>query len=208
MMALLTVALLAFQPAIDNQAAENFSLEAGGLRHQSGFLCPMTLPDANLVGSRKGSPVDPSALGAFCEYQEQGQPVAYLAFSPREDTTLTNSWCRALPAALHLQMGPRLPGVAKYEDVHSWPDNAPTPTIQGEPVAPVTCLLARPPFTPAIIVYSVAAFDHDGWTVKAVGTPIPPPCCAGYRGARLIAKDMLALILVLETTEKFRSPGV
>lgn len=202
----LAAAFLTLQPAIDNQAAQTFSVEADGLRHQSGFLCPMALPDANLVGSRNGSPEDGAAAGSFCEYQENGQPVAYLSFSLRQAAALTDDWCRGLPSALHLQMGPRLPGVAKYEDVHGWPENAPTPTILGEPVAPVTCLLARPPFTPAIIVYSVAAFDHDGWTVRAVGTPIPPPCCAGYRGVRLTAKDMLALILVLETTKKFSPP--
>lgn len=207
MAAWIAAAFLALQPALDNQAPQAFTVEAEGLRHQSGFLCPKSLPDAVLVGSRNGSPEDSTAAGTFCEYQEDGQPVAYLSFSPKQDAPLTNGWCRSLPSKLRLQMGPRLPGIAKYEDVQAWPQGLPSPTVLGEPLAPVTCLLGRPPFTPAIIVYSVAAIEYDAWTVRAVNTPIPPPCCAGYRGARLTAKDMLALILILETTDKFSPPA-
>ena len=207
MLGWIVAGLLAVQPAIDNQAADTFSVEADGLRHQSGFLCPAALDEAKLIATRNGSPGDPTAGGSFCEYREGDQPVAYLAFSRKEGAPLTDGWCRRLPSMLHLQMGPRLPGVARYEGIDAWPEGAPVPQVQGENVNPVTCTLARPPFTPAIIVYSVAAFDHGDWTVRAVNTPIPPPCCAGYRGVRKISKDMLALILVLETTQKFARPS-
>lgn len=201
----LLAALIAAQPAPDNRAAAEFAAEAGGLRHiASGYFCPPTIPDATLVGSRPGDPTDPSATGAYCEYREAGQPVAYLSISPEASPALTDEFCQSLPKALKLEIGPRLPGIRQYDALGPWPEALGAPTVEGEPVAPSTCTLSRPP---QIIVYSAAAFTRSDWTVRAITTPIQPPCCAGHRGARLIAKDLLALVLITATTEAYTPPS-
>ena len=209
MIALLLAGLLGsaptFQPTLDNQVPDAFTVETDGMRHTgSGYSCPLTIPDAALVGTRPGAPGDPSAEGAYCEYHERGQPVAYLAISRESGPALTNDMCQALPRSLDLEIGPRLPGLRQYDEVGPWPEGLPAPTVAGEPITPLTCTLSRPP---RIIVYSVAAFARNGWTVRATAIPIPPPCCNGHPGVRLVAKDLLGLILLINTTESFKPPS-
>jgi hypothetical protein len=206
MSAWLVAIALSLQTPADNQASAAFTVVDQALRHESGFLCPAAFGDIRLAGSRPGAPGDPGAPGAYCEYQEAGQTVAYLAFSPENGPALTDAACQRLPGALRLQAGPALPGVRRYEPVGPWPERAPPLTVQGKPMTPVTCTLARPPFTPAIIVYAAAAFSHAGWTIRAINTPVPPPCCAGYPGARPVIKDLLQMVLLHETARGYEPP--
>ena len=199
----LIVGALAPQSTVNNTAPEAFAAEAGGLRHvASGFFCPSRLPDATLSGSRPGAPGDATADGAYCEYQEAGKPVAYLRFSRANGPALTDQYCQSLPQALKLQMGPMLPGIRQYDHVGPWPEGLAPPSVDGEPIAPLTCALSRPP---RIVIQSTAAFTRAGWTVTAIGTPIPPPCCNGHNGLRLVAKDMLSLVLIIETTASYKA---
>jgi len=185
-----------------------FAPEADGVRHVSGFFCPAAVGEAKLAKSENGSPIDGDAdNSAFCEYQEDGQRVGYLLFSRTSGPVLTDAWCKRLPASLRLQQGPRLPGVSKYEEVEPISGSWPSVRVDGSEVQPVACTLARAPFTPGIIVYSATAFQHQGWTVRAINTPLPPPCCNGYPGVRLIVKDLLGLVLISQTAERFRRPA-
>lgn len=191
----------------NGQSVTTFTPEPDGVRHVSGFFCPTEIGEARLAKSGAGSPVDPGGdSSAFCEYEEDGQRVAYLLFSATSGPVLTDDWCQRLPDVLRLQRGPRLPGVSRYEGVDPFPEGLPAPVTNGQKLETSTCTLSRAPFTPGIIVYSVAAFEHEGWTVRAVNTPIPPPCCNGYPGVRHIVKDLLALVLITETARKSSTP--
>ena len=200
----LILSAISAQATVDNTVSDAFVVEDGGLRHvTSGFFCPSRIPDATLSASRLGAPGDATAEGAYCEYEEAGKPVAYLKFSRASGPPLTDQYCQSLPQALKLQMGPMLPGIRQYDQVGPWPEGLAPPSVDGEPIAPLTCALSRPP---RIVIQSTAAFTRAGWTVTAIGTPIPPPCCNGHSGLRLIAKDMLSLVLIIETAASYRAP--
>ena len=188
-------------------AMKAFEVEPSGafLHTASGFRCPRTAEGVVLTGIGEGSlPGLTGEAAVWCEYSDQVGPVARLSISrdPPQEPVLTQAFCRGLWTALKLPMGPgRLPGVSKTVGP-AQQKTLPTLQIGGEDAPLWRCSTIREPYEVPTIVVDVSALRApNGWTVRAIHTPAPPPCCASYRDAMPFTFFTQALLLVWEATD-------
>jgi len=201
------VAAILTRAAPEAQAA--FAVDKGVLVHKaSGFSCPAGAGGgATLSGVALGAlPGQAGADPAYCEYSDATGVVERLAFAKDDPAApvLDEAFCRGLPKALKLTLGAGgLPGNSSF----TAPVQAPTgpETVRGQAVPVWQCGLMRPPYTRPTIVLNVAALrPAGGWTVLALHTPAPPPCCRGYRDAVLPSFYMRPLLLAGEAVRAAR----
>ncbi len=111
-----------------------------------------------------------------CAYAAKGRTVAYPSFS-RAVQPIDAGWCKALPKALSLDMGPAIIGLSgqrKYEAPHRLTEM----DIAGLPT--FACSWSRPPVDRPVLITMVMAAQKGGWTATAIHTPPAPPGLNGY----------------------------
>lgn len=162
-------------------AAAAFRLEDRALLHiETGLRCPATFRDTQLVDLVANIPGHPNGRGVTCIYVGPNGLEGFLAF--RNDLAagvgIVEEECRGLPRTLGLDMGPPLPGIARFEG--ALPSALGPINVKGAPRPVSTCGWTREPFSLPIVISVVSALQVGGWTVQAAHLPPPPPCCAGY----------------------------
>lgn len=193
------------------EARERFGAsETGEIFHKaSGLTCPAR--SLGLALERVGVGALPNQTGAdvaYCEYAGADGAVARVSFA-REDAAgpvLGDTFCRGLTKALKLRLGPgALPFNSRILGPAQPPVMATLPV--GEQAVPVwRCSQIREPFADAILVFDAAAVrPPGGWTILALHTPKPPPCCASYRTPMAMSFFILPIFMIAEILEAPRS---
>ncbi|MCR5878117.1 hypothetical protein [Phenylobacterium sp. J367] len=169
------------------EARPLFAETAEGLVHvPSGFHCPSKPAQGVVLNSVAAGPFagSPPEEAAYCEYSDQEGVVARIAFSRDEPGSpiLDKDFCRDMPKRLDLSWGiSGLPGTRSYSPpIQS--TAVPTLKVRGEERPLWICGWTRAPFAQPVIVSNVAALRAaNGWTIRAMHTPRPPPCCNSYK---------------------------
>jgi hypothetical protein len=170
----------------------------------SGYRCPFV--SAGVALSAIGTGPLPGLSGeesAWCEYSDQVGPVARLSISrdPPGAPVLSADFCRGLPRALKLKMGPGIiPGVGKTIGP-AQQKILPTLLVAGEAVPLWRCSTIREPYAmPTVVADTSALRTPSGWTIRAIHTPAPPPCCNSYRELMSFTFFIEPLILIIQAT--------
>ena len=163
-----------------------FDVTPEGLRHRaSGFLCPTVSFGIALTAIGEGALPGLSAKEAVsCEYSDQKGVVARLAFAKEaaDQPVLTQAFCKGLVGAYKLHMGVGvLPGVGKTTDP-AQQKILPTVPVAGTSTPLWRCSTIREPLALPLVVADTSGLRApSGWSVRAVHTPQPPPCCTSYK---------------------------
>jgi len=186
-------------------AVKAFDVLPDGLRHRaSGFTCPMLSFGTALTSIGKGALPGLGGEGAvWCEYSDQDGPVARLSFAHEaaDLPVLTKAFCKGLPGAYKLHMGVGiLPGVGKTTDP-AQQSTLPAVSVNGTATPLWRCSTIREPLTLPLVVADTSGLRApNGWTVRAVHTPRPPPCCTSYKIPAFPMTFMIQpVLLVLES---------
>ncbi|WP_374469444.1 hypothetical protein [Phenylobacterium sp.] len=188
-----------------SEAQALFEQTPDGVVHKlSRFRCPSKPKAAGVVlsgvaaGPFAGSPASDAA---YCEYSDQEGVVARVAFSRDDPKTpvLEKAFCRDIPKRLDLSWGiSGLPGSRSFS-APAQASATPTLKVRGEDRPLWICGWVRAPFNQPVIVSNVAGLrSADGWAVRAVHTPRPPPCCNSYREAVPLGFYLMPIMLVDE----------
>lgn len=185
-----------------------FTVDDEGLIHQpSGLRCPTAISDAvhtgepgELSGVLEGGVAGAVGENAVhCVYSAKGRTVAYLSFSraaePIGGEPIDAGWCKALPKALALDMGPAIVGLSgqrKYEAPHRLTEMS----IAGLPT--FACSWSRPPVYLPIVISMVMATQRFGWTATAIHTPPAPPGLNGYSSGVMRPSFFLTSLRLLD----------
>jgi hypothetical protein len=135
-----------------------------------------------------------------------------VSFSQQDPSqpVLSESFCKGITRGLKLRLGP---GALPFNNRILGPAQPPVMgvlPVRGETVPVWRCSQVREPFDDAILVFDAAAVrPAGGWTILALHTPRPPPCCASYRTPMALTFFVLPLYLIAEIVDAPRSvyPG-